>query len=132
MLEQVFETCAARTSGWLESGHKQVLYVHESFRLAYAEFVARFGMAELRDRALAAVDEAADRATKEPVQRTLALRFTLAFLANFADERWPFDNFWRAIATEDEKVRGATVIAALNAIRRTVVVGKSNADADRR
>jgi hypothetical protein len=44
----------------------------------------------------------------------------LAFLANFADERWPFDNFWRAIATPDQKVRRATVVAARNAIHRAI------------
>jgi hypothetical protein len=80
----------------------------------------RFGMSELRERALAAVDEAADQSVFGPVHRSLALRFSLAFLANFAEERWPFDNFWRAIALRDEKVRGATVIAARNAIRRAV------------
>jgi hypothetical protein len=77
-------------------------------------------MSELRDWALAAVDEVAEQAQEQPVQRHLALRFALAFLANFADERWPFDNFWRAIATADAKVRGATVIAARNAIHRAV------------
>jgi hypothetical protein len=51
----------------------------------------RFGMSDLRQRALAAVDEATDDANKGPVRRTLALRFTLAFLANLAGERWPFD-----------------------------------------
>ena len=80
----------------------------------------RFGMSDLRDKALAAVDEAAEQAATRPVQRQLALRFALAFLANFADERWPFDNFWRAIATPDEKVRSATVLAARNAIHRAV------------
>ena len=82
--------------------------------------MTRFGMADLRTRALAAVDEVAERAHYGPVERTLALRFTLAFLANFAEDRWPFDNFWRAIATQDEKVRGATVVASRNAIRRAV------------
>jgi hypothetical protein len=77
-------------------------------------------MSELRDWALAAVDEVAEQARTEPVQRHLALRFALVFLANFADERWPFDNFWRAIATPDEKVRRATVLAARNAIHRAV------------
>ena len=80
----------------------------------------RFGMTELRERALAAIDEAADQSAKGPVQRTLALRFALAFLANFAEERWPFDNFWRAIAVHDEKVRCATTVAAQDAIRRAV------------
>jgi len=80
----------------------------------------RFGLTELRERALAAVDEAADQAVQGPVRRSLALRFALAFLANLAEERWPFDNFWRAIATHDEKVRRATAVAARNAIRRAV------------
>jgi hypothetical protein len=83
-------------------------------------FHMRFGMSELRNWALAAVDEVAEQARTEPIQRHLALRFALAFLANFADERWPFDNFWRAIATPDEKVRRATVLAARNAIHRAV------------
>ena len=80
----------------------------------------RFGMSELRKRALAAVDEVAEHAQSAPVERHLALRFALAFLANFADERWPFDNFWRAIALPDGKVRNATVVAAQNAIHRAV------------
>lgn len=83
-------------------------------------FLMRFGMSELRARALAAVDEVAEQAKSSPVQRHLSLRFTLAFLANFAQERWPFDNFWRAIAMPDEKVRRANVLAARNAIHRTV------------
>jgi len=80
----------------------------------------RFGMSELRKRALAAVDEVAEQAGSAPVERQLALRFALAFLSNFAEERWPFDSFWRAIAVRDEKIRRATVLAARNAIHRAV------------
>jgi hypothetical protein len=80
----------------------------------------RFGMSELTERALAAIDEAAELAAQRPVHRSLALRFALAFLANFADDRWPFDNFWRAISLNDNKVRCATVVAARNAIHRAV------------
>ena len=83
-------------------------------------FRMRFGMSDLRAKALAAVDEVAEQAIVGPVHRHLALRFALAFLANFADERWPFDNFWRAISLGDEKVRSATVLAARNAIHRAV------------
>lgn len=83
-------------------------------------FHMRFGMSELWNWALAAVDEVAEQASIGPVQRPVSLRFALAFLANFAEERWPFDNFWRAIATEDPKVRSATVVAARNAIHRAV------------
>lgn len=92
-------------------------------RIVPISFIAngmRFGMSDLRERALLAVDEAADQAAHGPVHRSLALRFALAFLANFAEDRWPFDNFWRAIALRDEKVRCATALAAKNAIRRAV------------
>jgi len=54
------------------------------------------------------------------VHRSLALRFTLGFLSNFADERWRFDNFWRAIATPNERGRWQNANAARNAIRRAV------------
>jgi hypothetical protein len=82
----------------------------------------RFGMSDLRQRALAAVDEATDDANKGPVRRTLALRFTLAFLANFAGERWPFDNFWQTIGSKNDRVRWQNANAARNAIRRAVGV----------
>jgi hypothetical protein len=82
--------------------------------------MVRFGMADLRARALAAVDEVADRTHIGPVERTLTLRFTLAFLANFADERWPFDQFWQAIAEPRDKERWAMTNSARNAIRRVV------------
>jgi hypothetical protein len=82
----------------------------------------RFGMSELRQRALAAVDETTDEANDGPVRRTLALRFTLAFLANFAGERWPFDNFWQAIGSKNDRARWQNANAARNAIRRAVGV----------
>jgi hypothetical protein len=82
--------------------------------------MARFGMADLRNRALAAVDEAATKSHKGPVERTLALRFALAFLANFADERWPFDRFWKALQEPRENERWAGIISARNAIYRAV------------
>jgi hypothetical protein len=83
-------------------------------------FRMRFGMSDLRNRALAAVDEAAEMTHKGPVERTLALRFTLAFLANFAEERWPFDRFWQGLTEPRDKERWAMVNSARNAIRRTV------------
>lgn len=55
-------------------------------------------MAQLRGKALAALDEVADRSATAPVERTLALRFTLAFLSNFANDRAMFDWFWQSLA----------------------------------
>jgi hypothetical protein len=80
-------------------------------------------MSQLREWALDAVDEVAERAKNEATERSLGLRFALAFLANFTDERWPFDNFWEAIAKPDGKVRNAAVVAAQNAIHRAVKEG---------
>jgi len=82
--------------------------------------VPRFAMSNLRKRALAAVDEATERTHHGTVERTLALRFTLAFLANFAEERWPFDQFWQAMAEPRDKERWAMTISARNAIHRIV------------
>ena len=85
-------------------------------------------MTDLRERALAAVDEAADLASDGPVRRSLTLRFTLAFLANFADGRWPFDNFWQAIASSNDRARWQNANAARNAIRRSVRVERSGSN----
>jgi hypothetical protein len=55
-----------------------------------------------------------------------ALRFALAFLSNFADERWPFDAFWRALSKEHQQGRWQAANAALNAIRLAVGGGASH------
>jgi hypothetical protein len=56
-------------------------------------------MQELRDKALAAIEEAAAAAADrhQVVPRSLALRFAFAFLANFTDDRDQFDALWQAI-----------------------------------
>ncbi len=58
----------------------------------------RFGMEDMRARALAALEEVVEQSKTGPVKRTLALRFTLAFLANFADDLAMFDWFWKSLA----------------------------------
>ena len=83
----------------------------------------RFGMQELRQRALGALEEALDKARKAPVERTVALRFALAFLSNFTDDRWPFDCFWKALAVKHDQGRWQSANAALNAIRLAVGEG---------
>jgi hypothetical protein len=93
-----------------------------SSTVRYLFCMHRFGMADLREHALAAVDEAAGNTRKGPVRRSLALRFALAFFVNFADERWPFDEFWRAIANPNDRARWQNANAARNAIRRVVRV----------
>jgi hypothetical protein len=61
--------------------------------------VPRFTNDELVDKALAALEEVYLRAKDEPIEPTPALRFLLAFLANEAQERWPFDTFWKEATT---------------------------------
>ena len=56
-------------------------------------------MTTLRDKALAAVEEAAQEAQDRALPKSLQLRFTLSFLSNFGAERWPFDTFWKAVTS---------------------------------
>ena len=75
------------------------------------------GVEELRDKALAALEEAAEQSKKQPLVRTKALGFALAYLWAFSGgERWPFVNFWRDIAGENDIGRSQGVNASLNAI----------------
>jgi hypothetical protein len=75
--------------------------------------MTRFGMAELRDKALAAVEEAASAAADrdQVVARTLALRFAFAFLANFSDGRDQFDGLWQAITRPPDGATAAEAFA---------------------
>ena len=76
-----------------------------------------FGVEQLRDKALAALEEAAEQSKTQPIQRTKALSFALAYLwAYGGGERWPFVNFWRDIAGENDIGRSQGVNASLNAI----------------
>ena len=80
-----------------------------------------FAPHQLRDRALAAVEEAADRARRAPVERSKALAFALAYLwAHAGGDRAPFVWFWRSLATPNDIARNQNLGAALNAIRRAV------------
>ncbi|HYI39976.1 MAG TPA: hypothetical protein VE053_06630 [Allosphingosinicella sp.] len=55
----------------------------------------RLSPTDLRDKALLALDEAYAEAMKGPVPKSAALKLTLAMLANFTDDRDPFDQFWK-------------------------------------
>jgi hypothetical protein len=80
-----------------------------------------FARHELRDRALAALEEAAERARRERPDRSKALAFALAYLwAKTGGDRGPFVRFWRALALENDIARNQNVAAALNAVRRAV------------
>jgi hypothetical protein len=59
------------------------------------ERVQRFSPEQLQGKALQALEEVCARAKDAPVEPTPELRFTLAYLANEAAERWPFDYFWK-------------------------------------
>ncbi|MFC7499029.1 hypothetical protein ACFQRC_07315 [Enterovirga sp. GCM10030262] len=43
------------------------------------------------------------------MEKSVMLRFLLAFLANGAKERWPFDNFWRDATTPPPDTRDCIV-----------------------
>ena len=80
-----------------------------------------FGAVQLRDKTLAAVEEAAAEAMSGPVQRSKALAFALAYLwAYGSGSREPFDRFWKDIAHEYEIGRRQSVNASLNGIYRAL------------
>ena len=90
----------------------------------------RLAIDQLKGKALAALEEAAERAGEAPVRPSHALRFALAFLYAIGDgERWPFDGFWQAVTrgAGSAEQPGAAAIgrsqsanACLNAIYRSV------------
>lgn len=60
-----------------------------------------FGPDQLRDKALLALEEAVQECRYRKPPRTMALRFTLAFLwAQRPSSRAPYEAFWRAIGAE--------------------------------
>lgn len=57
--------------------------------------MARVDVDQVKALGLAALEEYAKAADAGPVPRSMALRFLLAWLSLHAEERWPFDAFWR-------------------------------------
>jgi hypothetical protein len=79
------------------------------------------GVEELRDRALAALEEAAACSRRDPVERTKALGFALAFLwAYCGGDRAIFVWFWRSLPDPNAIGRSQNVNASLNAIYRAL------------
>lgn len=80
-----------------------------------------FAPEQLRDKAWAAIEEAAEHSKAGPVDRTKALAFALAYLwAHAGGERWPFTWFWQSLAGEHDIGRSQNVNASLNAIRQAL------------
>lgn len=83
---------------------------------------------QLLRKALAALSEIADQCGKEPVRKSLSLRFLLmyTFVRGGADpkQKWIWDGFWEASTrpkseeSQDEYRRGRDAQTALNAICR--------------
>ena len=90
------------------------------FRLYYAAPMG-FGTHQLREKALAALEEAAANSRNAPVERSKAIAFALAYLWAFSGkDRAPFTWFWQSLASENDVGRSQNVRASLNAIYRAV------------
>jgi len=75
-----------------------------------------FGPDQLRDKALAALDEAAEQSNQGPIMRSNALAFALAYLwAYSSGDRAMFVWFWKPLATPHDIGRSQNVRASLNA-----------------
>lgn len=87
--------------------------------------MASTGPDHLRKLALEAIEEAAAASHLGPVPRTRGLALALAWLLHYGKEgetlsRWPFEPFWRELATERQHDRWSGVNAAVNAIYRAI------------
>jgi hypothetical protein len=92
--------------------------------------VPRFSPEQLQGKALQALEEVCARAKDAPVEPTSELRFTLAYLANQAEERWPFDYFWKEATSQGagpETGRLQSLNASLNGIYLQVGVTRGGA-----
>jgi hypothetical protein len=65
---------------------------------------SRFTPEQLRDKALAALEEAVTHCRSKPLKPTRTLRFALAFLGNKITDKTPFTEFWQAVQTNDQAV----------------------------
>ena len=98
------------------------------FRSAYGIFPGmRFSLDQLRGKALIALEEALEESRIAPVRRSWALRFSLAFLSNFATDRDAFDDYWAALVEPAQPPRYSSVNVALNRIYRAVGVERDHA-----
>jgi len=83
--------------------------------------VVGFGPEQLRDKALAALEEVAERSGRQPVERTQALGFALAYLwAYGSGDREVFTWFWKSLSDPHDIGRSQNVNASLKAIYRAV------------
>jgi hypothetical protein len=72
--------------------------------------MARFSSEQLRDKALQALEEAYLACRDGPVAPTAALRFALAWLGNEAEDRAPFDEFWKVVTGGGDKGVNPTIV----------------------
>jgi len=77
--------------------------------------MSRFTHAQLKQKALAVLEDATQRANKGKLGNEPALAFTLAWLANECEDRGMFDWFWKS-RTSDDLGRTQNMNAALNGI----------------
>lgn len=81
------------------------------------------GAQQLREKALAALHEAAEESAARPLRRSKALGFALAYLwALSGRDRPSFIWFWQSLASENDIGRSQNVKASLAAIHRAVGV----------
>jgi hypothetical protein len=78
------------------------------------------GPERLRKLALDALEEVVAQADHEPVRRTWAVRFSLAYLSSLDRMRWrsgePYRDFWRAMGIERRALRTSGLRSALATI----------------
>lgn len=81
-----------------------------------------FGSDQLRDKAIAALEEAVRRSERQPLKRSAALAFVMAYLCEIMPSDASGDGpavlqwFWESLVTEHDIGRSQNLNAALNGI----------------
>jgi hypothetical protein len=86
--------------------------------LFHISAMRRVDEGRLVEMALAALEEVVAASMRGPPPRTRAIALALAYLwwVAPAKDRWPFDEFWQWMTTEQEIARTANLSRTLNAI----------------
>jgi hypothetical protein len=89
---------------WVDCRHSRRLSAGPGVPYLFRMAESRFTPEQLRDKALAALEEAVTQCKSKPLKPTRTLRFALAFLGNRVADKTPFTEFWQAVQAKDRAV----------------------------
>lgn len=75
---------------------------------------------------LAALEQILDQSRNGPIEKSKSIAAVLAYLYCLQRcDRWPFDDFWKALDDPDDKIRSADLTRCLNGIYLQVGIDRT-------